>query len=106
MRTEQEFNGCAELLKVIADPSRLQIVEALFDGPCTVGEVANRLDSTIKNVSHHLNVMRAANILTATREGRFIKYGLHPDIAAMGKGVARAINLGCCTFQLPAAKKR
>jgi DNA-binding transcriptional ArsR family regulator len=105
MQTEQEFNGCADRLKAIADPSRLQIVEALFDGPRTVGEIAELLDTTIKNVSHHLNVMRATNILTATRQGRFIQYGLHPDMMAIGKGKTRAINLGCCTFQLTAAKR-
>jgi DNA-binding transcriptional ArsR family regulator len=101
MQTDDDFQACAERLKALADPDRLRIVNALLDGPRTVCDLASALEEEVVKVSYHLNILRRANILVAKKQGRFVEYGLHPDVArASSRTVPRHLNLGCCSFQL------
>jgi DNA-binding transcriptional ArsR family regulator len=102
MKEPAEFQSCAERLKAVADPARLRILQVLFTGPCTVGQLADRLSEDIVKVSHHLSILRRGKIVLSTRQGRFIQYSIHPevqttDIPAVGEA---QINLGCCHLDL------
>jgi DNA-binding transcriptional ArsR family regulator len=102
MKEPAEFQSCAERLKAVADPERLRILQVLFAGPCTVGQLAERLSEDIVKVSHHLSILRRGKIVLSTRQGRFIQYSIHPevqtaDIPAVGEA---QINLGCCHLDL------
>ena len=52
-------------LDALAEPNRLRIVELLRDGPCSVGEIADRLSMGQPQVSKHLRVLSAAGIVEA-----------------------------------------
>lgn len=98
MKTLSEFESCAQRLKALADPERLRIVNCLFAGPRNVGDLAAQLNDEIVKVSHHLGILRNANLVQAAKEGRFVIYSLHPDVAAAASG--RQIDLGCCRLEL------
>lgn len=94
---------CAEQLKAIADPQRLQILSTLVAGPKSVGDVTAMIGGDMAKVSHHLGVLRHAKLATATRRGRFVIYALNPaaTIERSEGGAEYAINLGCCRFLMP-----
>ena len=98
-----ESDRCAELLKTIADPERLKIIQCLREGPHKVGEIAEMLDEKLVNVSHHLGVLRQAGFVLATKQGRFVAYALNPEFFSnKRKGNAlQQVDLGCCRLELP-----
>ncbi len=75
-----DSDRCSRLLKALADPERLKIIQALRNGPVCVSEVARQLHDEIANVSHHLRVLRNAGLLIDSRAGKNIFYSLHPEI--------------------------
>ena len=87
---------CAELLKALAEPLRLRIVDALREKPCNVSELAERLDVEVMIASHHLGILRHAGFVERQKLGRFAIYSLRPGIATRGH-----IDLGCCQLKLP-----
>lgn len=92
---------CAERLKALSDPHRLRIVTALRYGELTVGDIADMLGAEVVNVSHHLKIMKYANLVEVRREGRFMYYRLHGDLqCAKGRGT-RVLDLGCCRLEVP-----
>jgi ArsR family transcriptional regulator len=103
MNTHEEFELCAARLSAVADPTRLRIMVLLFDGPEFVGYIADFLGDDLTRISHHLGVLRKANIVTTTKRGRFVEYGLHPDVYLSsydGTG-ERCFVLGGCRLLLP-----
>lgn len=97
---------CAALLKVIADPERLKIVQCLRGGPRSVSEIAAELQQELANVSHHLCILREAGFLLSERRGRFIVYSLNPRFFVASKADAPAdrIEFGCCRLDLPLSR--
>ena len=91
-----EAFSCASVLKVLADDTRLAVIEKLLDGPVTVTEINESLSVEPTLLSHHLKTLRDANLVTRTRQGRFAVYALTPVLLARRKG--RSIDLGCCTI--------
>lgn len=66
----------ADLIRVLANPKRLMILTLLGQGPCTVTEIAQRLNLTLQNTSQHLRLMRDRSIVRAERDGREVRYTL------------------------------
>lgn len=64
----------AKVLRVLAHPHRLKLVELLESDRHTVGELALQLELAPHAVSQHLNQMRAHGILEARRNGRVVYY--------------------------------
>ncbi|MEW4565290.1 metalloregulator ArsR/SmtB family transcription factor [Bremerella sp. JC770] len=104
MKEKRDYELCAGRLKAIADPDRLRIVEQLFSGPMNVSDLSEALNEEIVKVSHHLGVLRHADVVQSEKQGRFVIYSLHPDVSAVGKdeslAEARRIDFGCCSFDL------
>ena len=75
----RSFAQAAEVLKVLAHPVRLKLVELLSCHQLTVGQLSRRLGLPPNQVSQHLNQMRARGILARRREGRCVYYEVtHP----------------------------
>jgi ArsR family transcriptional regulator len=85
---------CAEKLKVLADRTRLAVMEFLMDEPSHVGRLAEILDVEQSLLSHHLKVLREAGLVVADREGKAVLYRVAPTTKV--EGLRSAINLGCC----------
>jgi len=85
---------CADKLRVLADVTRLSVMESLLDGPKNVTEINSRLKIDQSLLSHHLKVLRDAGLVTTKREGKSVRYAVAPDAAAQEAG--KGLNLGCC----------
>jgi DNA-binding transcriptional ArsR family regulator len=80
MRIQQVF-------KAISDPTRRQILKLLQDGSRTAGELAEAFDVSKASMSHHFNVLKAAELIRSERRGQHIVYSLDTtvveDVATM-----------------------
>ena len=95
MKTKSDSPSCAGKLKVLSDPTRLAVVEALMAGPKNVGELMHDLDVEQSLLSHHLAILRDHELVEATREGKTMIYQLRETISDPPV-TGKAINLGCC----------
>jgi len=64
----------AEILKAVAHPLRLQIVEVLTDGEMSVGEIVEALGEKQAITSQQLNLMKDKGVLTSRRDGAKVYY--------------------------------
>ena len=99
MRDRMQSTKCARFLKALADPERLRIVQCLQAGPKTVTELAGLLEKDLANVSHHLGVLRNADLVQDQKNGKFVIYSLHPDVYRRDD-LGAALDLGCCRLDL------
>lgn len=68
-----------DLLKVLADESRLKIVYALQKRPSCVCELSSYLDLTQPTISSHLKQLRQAGIIDYKKEGKWVEYFIVDD---------------------------
>jgi DNA-binding transcriptional ArsR family regulator len=103
MKDPLQPTRCAEMLAALAAPERLRIIRFLSDGPHNVTEIAEMLHSTAVNVSHHLGVLRHANLVNRRKQGRFVLYSLCPGVLVPEEetGPTARLDLGCCRLELP-----
>ncbi|MCP9848352.1 helix-turn-helix transcriptional regulator [Cyanobium sp. Morenito 9A2] len=66
------------LLKALADPLRLRVIEALAHGEKCVCDLTSELDLAQSKLSFHLKVLKEAGLLADRQEGRWIYYRLEP----------------------------
>lgn len=85
---------CADKLKVLADPTRLSVMEILMQGPQQVGQINEQLGLEQSLLSHHLKVLRDAGLVQATRQGKCVVYQLAPEVT----GAEQSLDLGCCAL--------
>lgn len=86
----KDIKRAAILLKSVSDPTRLQVVSMLTDGPLHVGAMCSALDSSQPAVSHHLALLRHGRIIEPTRSGKNNFYSLTDQGLALAK-VIKAI---------------
>ena len=70
------FRLHAEICKVLTEPKRLMILDALRHGERSVGELASAIGVSLPNVSQHLAVMRGAGLVDGRRRGTSVTYHL------------------------------
>ncbi len=75
-RDIERYRLHAELCKVLTDPKRLMILDALRHGDRSVTELAGAIGVTLPNASQHLAVMRNAGLVESRRAGTTIIYRL------------------------------
>ena len=63
----------AQRFRVIGEPMRIRILDALRDGPLTVNELTLRLGGTQQNVSKHVGVLAEAGIVARERDGNHVR---------------------------------
>lgn len=66
----------ADFCKVIAHPTRLQIIDILHDGEMAVNELAAKVQVAVGNLSQHLNLMKQRRVLESRKEGNSVLYRL------------------------------
>jgi DNA-binding transcriptional ArsR family regulator len=81
------YRKSAGLLKLISDPTRLAIVDALRDGEKHVGDLCERLGNmTQPAVSHHLALLRHGRVIEPRREGKHNFYALTDECGQLLAG--------------------
>jgi len=76
MARRDVFKQQAQVLKALANASRLKIVDRLSRGECSVGDLTTLVGSDVSTVSKHLAVLRAHGIVDDRREGSAVYYRL------------------------------
>ncbi|MEI9959026.1 MAG: autorepressor SdpR family transcription factor [Ferruginibacter sp.] len=66
--------------KALNDPIRREILELLKNGDLTAGEIADQFNITKPSISHHLDVLKQANLVTAVKEGQYIYYSINTTV--------------------------
>ena len=72
--------GVQQTLKALDDPIRREILGLLKKGRLSAGEIADRFDITGAAISRHLSVLKDADLVRDTREGKFIYYELNTSV--------------------------
>ena len=93
--------GCVGKLKVLAEETRLAVMELLMAGPLRVGELNEVLGIDQSLLSHHLRVLRDAGLVATTRDGKAVLYELAPGIRGRG---GQGLHLGCCRISFEKGK--
>ena len=73
---QKVVQALADTFRILGDPTRVRIVDALADGELCVHEIADRVDISESAVSHQLRLMRNMRIVRGRREGRCVYYTL------------------------------
>ena len=72
--------GLQQTLKALADPTRREILNLLKSGKRSAGEITEHFDITAAAISRHLSVLKEADLIEDTREGKFIFYELNASV--------------------------
>ncbi|MDQ3678026.1 MAG: metalloregulator ArsR/SmtB family transcription factor [Actinomycetota bacterium] len=74
----------ARVMGALSTPSRVRILGRLREGPCTVGELTAAVQMEQPAVSHQLRILRDLGLVTGSRNGRHVTYGLYdPHVASL-----------------------
>jgi DNA-binding transcriptional ArsR family regulator len=73
---DNSFVDAAGLFKVLGDPTRLRILDALSAGEMKVQEIADGLGMTQSAISHQLHTLKDHRVVKARRDGRWIYYSI------------------------------
>lgn len=69
-----------QTLKALADPIRREILNLLKQGRMSAGEITEHFEVTGASVSRHLSVLKEADLIRDTREGKFIFYDINTSV--------------------------
>ncbi len=72
--------GIKESFKALSDDYRRQILEMLKNGKMTAGDISSRFDMTQATVSHHLSILKEADLVRIERVGKYIYYELNTTV--------------------------
>ena len=72
--------GIQKTMKALADPIRREILRLLKCGAMTAGDIVDKFDVTGASVSRHLSVLKEADLISDTREGKYIYYQLNTSV--------------------------
>ena len=73
MRTQEVF-------RALADPTRRRILHLLKDGSKTAGELAETFPISMPSLSHHYNVLKAADLVRCERRGQQMVYSINTSV--------------------------
>lgn len=68
------------LFKALHDPTRRAILDLLREGPRTAGEIAEQFHVSKPTISHHLDLLRQAEVVTSHKQGLYITYSLSTTV--------------------------
>jgi len=74
--TDPELEKVAGQFRLLGEPMRLKILQALCAKPLTVGEIVEATGATQSNISKHLSLLASAGIITRQKGGQFVYYGM------------------------------
>ena len=72
--------GLQQTLKALSDPTRREILNLLKSGKKSAGEISDHFDITAAAISRHLSVLKDADLIEDTREGKYIFYTLNASV--------------------------
>lgn len=67
----------SKTFNALSDPTRQKILKLLKKKDMTAGELAKRFDMTRPSLSHHLNILKEAELVSSVRQGQMMVYSLN-----------------------------
>jgi len=98
-----DARAAARQLAAVGEQTRLMILYTLADGPRNVSELADRMNVSVVNMSHHLTILRKHRLVEDVKDGRFVVYQFHPDTFTPSTGtddLIGTLSLGICRMDL------
>jgi len=74
------MSSIQQVLEAISDPTRRKILDLLKKSDLTAGELGNHFDISGPSMSHHLNKLKAADLVQTTRQGQSIVYSINTSV--------------------------
>lgn len=68
------------IFKALNDPTRRQILDLLKEKELNAGEIAENFNMSKPSISHHLDILKRADLVTSEKKGQFIEYSLNTTI--------------------------
>lgn len=68
------------IFKALNDETRRRIIELLKDKDMNAGEIADEFNISKPSISHHLDILKRADLITGEKKGQFIEYSLNTTI--------------------------
>ena len=72
--------GLQETFKAISDPTRREILDILKEGQKTAGEIGEHFEATGATISHHLSILKKADLISDEKKGKYIYYELNMSV--------------------------
>lgn len=69
-----------DTIKALSDPTRRKILELLKKGPLSAGELGKEFDMTGATLSHHLSILKKADLVHDEKKGTFIYYEINTTV--------------------------
>jgi len=69
-----------DVFKALNDPARREILKMLQKQDMTAGDIASKFDMTAPSISHHLDKLKRAGLVTTIKQGQFIHYSINTTI--------------------------
>ena len=74
--SDRELSQIALHFRLLGEPMRLKILQAICQKPRSVNEIVTAVGATQANVSKHLSLLAMAGILTREKDGQCVYYGM------------------------------
>ena len=74
--SDDELEKVAVQFRLLGEPMRLKILQALCVRPLTVTEIVSATGATQSNISKHLALLSSAGVITRHKDGQFVYYGM------------------------------
>jgi ArsR family transcriptional regulator, arsenate/arsenite/antimonite-responsive transcriptional repressor len=68
------------VFKALNDPTRRQILELLQEKDLTAGEIAQQFNISFPSISHHLDLLKQAKLVTSEKDGQYVYYSLNTTV--------------------------
>lgn len=69
-----------DIFKALSDPTRREILRMLRKRPMSAGELSDAFPMTKGSLSHHYNILKAAELVRCERRGQFLWYSLNTSV--------------------------
>ncbi|MBO3097062.1 autorepressor SdpR family transcription factor [Gelidibacter pelagius] len=68
------------LFKALNDETRRKIIELLKERDMNAGEISDQFNISKPSISHHLDILKRADLITSEKKGQFVEYSLNTTI--------------------------
>ena len=72
--------GLQQTMTALADPTRREILNLLKGGKRSAGEITDHFEITAAAISRHLSILKEADLIEDTRDGKYIYYELNTSV--------------------------
>ena len=77
---DKNYKETVQFFKALADETRLEIIDMLFNGELCACKILKNFDITQPTLSYHMKILTECGLVNSRRDGAWMRYSLKPDI--------------------------